>query len=83
MKHHMIQQEYEPFDSCFGTVLGSNRQNTGIYLMLDNGQKAFSFDGQNLEEGDQVICSVKRPSYEGRAPLVLIDTVWAYSDSAA
>ena len=73
--------EYEPFDECYGIV--TCRCGNGIFLTLDNGEKAYACSFGNLHPGDKVICRVDKLPHDGKYMQVSISSVCYYNTRAA
>lgn len=69
--------EYERFDGCYGTV--TSRCGAGAFILLDNGQEAFSYNFSSLTPMTKVLCTVMRLASEGKKMLVSIDSVIEYA----
>lgn len=65
--------KYEPLDECYGIV--SSRCGNGIFLTLDNGEKAYACRFGNLYPGDKVICRIDKLPHEGKHMQVSISSV--------
>ena len=63
---------YEKFDSCYGTVQCTTHK--GAYLQLDNGETAFAYSFNHLNLGDTVLCSIRKPATDDRYATVYIDS---------
>lgn len=68
---------YEAYESCYGYV--SSRCSQGIFLELDNGQRAFAYKYLNLNMGSKVLCTVLRKPVNDKLALVGIDSVIDYA----
>lgn len=75
--YNQTMEPYEPYDGCYGEVTGRNSE--GAYLLLDNGQRAFSFGFSSLTPGTKVLCSVKKPASEGKKITVIIESIEEYA----
>lgn len=81
MYDHVNGFDYEVMDECFAVV--SNRCGDGVFLTLDNGEKAFAPRFGNLKPGDKVICRIDRLAQGDKKPLVSISSVCGYNMLAA
>ncbi|MDO4178162.1 MAG: hypothetical protein Q4D21_03135 [Phascolarctobacterium sp.] len=70
-------EQYEVFDGCYGTVIGTNRY--GAYLELPNGSRAFAYKFASLKYGSRVLCTVLKKAKEEKDILVSIDSVLEYA----
>lgn len=73
--------EYERGDCCYAMVTGRN--STGIYLELDNGQSAFSYNGACLQNGIRILCTIVKPAApeKYRRTLVRLDSIGDFCDA--
>ncbi len=69
--------DYEVMDECYGVV--SSRCGDGVFLTLDNGEKAYATRFGNLHPGDKVICRIDKLTQGDKKPLVSISSVCGYS----
>lgn len=72
---------YEVQDECYAVV--SSRCGDGVFLRLDNGERAYAPRFGNLLPGDQVICRIDRLPQANRDTLVSISSVCGYNRLAA
>ena len=67
-----VDDDIHIWDDMYGVVTGSCSK--GLFLMLENGQEAFSRFG-SLAPGSEVLCSVIKKANENWRYLVSIDSV--------
>lgn len=72
----MKNMGYEIMDECYAVVSG--RCGDGIFLTLDNGEKAYAHRFGNLFPGTQVICRIDRLPTNNKNTLVSISSVCSY-----
>lgn len=68
---------YERFDMCKAEVTG--RSQKGIFLTLDNGEKAFAYKYGNLISGSKVLVSVLKLAEGNLLTRVSVDSVLEYA----
>lgn len=73
--------DYEVMDECYAVV--SSRCGNGIFLTLDNGEKAYAHRFGNLIPGDEVICRVDKLPQADKGILVSVSSVRRYNTRAA
>lgn len=81
MNEYMDSFDYEVMDECYAVV--SSRCGEGVFLVLDNGQRAYAHRFGNLTQGDRVICRVDRLPQGDKNTLVSISSVCGYNMRAA
>lgn len=69
--------DYEVYESCYGYV--NSRCGHGIFLELDNGQRAFAYKYWSLRSGSKVLCTILRKPTNDKLTLVGIDSVVEYA----
>lgn len=80
-KRHDIITEYEVLDMYHAKVIGKCR--SGIYVEMENKQRAFAYNFQSLLPGSEVLCSILRKPRGEKGMLVSIDSVLSYAAIAA
>lgn len=73
MFKHTNDMEYEVLVECYG--IATCRCGNGIFLTLDNGEKAYACRFGNLYPGDKVICCVDKLPHDGKHMQVSISRV--------
>lgn len=73
-------ERYSVHDGCFGIVVDSI--SAGVFIELDNGEIAFSYQYGNLPVGSKIICTVLKDETSTRHKLVTVDTVCIYGEAA-
>lgn len=73
MDKHANDMEYEVLDECYG--IAACRCGNGIFLTLDNSEKAYAYRFGNLYPGDKVICRIDKLPHEGKHMQVSISSV--------
>ena len=76
-----MENSYSIHDGCFGVIIGLCTK--GAFLILDNGEEAFSYDMANLSVGTRVLCTVSRLATENLLMRVKFDSVVRYAPIAA
>ena len=66
-------QNYERFDTCLGSV--EYKSSYGVYLILENGERAFAHGFTTLPTGSKVWCSIRKLATETKDILVKVDSV--------
>lgn len=65
--------KYERFDCCYGTIV--DKCSKGVFLLLDNDEKAYAKDFTTNKSGTKVLCTVLKSATEKFRTLVSIDSV--------
>lgn len=64
---------YERFEECIGEV--TSRCQKGVFLLLDNGERAFAYQFGNLVAGTKVLCTILKPATDNLLTQVTVDSV--------
>ncbi|MFI3228061.1 MAG: hypothetical protein R3Y09_11760 [Clostridia bacterium] len=72
----MKNSTYQRLDSCLGVVIAKTQK--GVYIELDNGERAFAYDFLLLQEGQSVLCTIKKLAGDRFFSLVSIDSTLSY-----
>ena len=65
--------KYERFDCCYATIL--DKCSKGVFLLLDNDEKAYAKDFTTHKSGTKVLCTVLKSATEKFRTSVSIDSV--------
>ena len=76
----MWDNELNVRDNVYGVVTGGCTR--GLFLTLENGQKAFSFFG-GLRPGTEVLCTIVKKATDKLDTLVSIDSIIAEAELIA
>lgn len=64
---------YEKYDCCYGTII--DKCSKGVFLLLDNDEKAYAKDFTSHKSGTKVLCTVLKSATDKFRTLVSIDSV--------